>query len=88
MQLIARVLSMKSCACALMRRRPELAKFAREHESPAEQAEAVGALIRSWADMQDGGEQRETINHLVEGLDRERLSVRKRFPEEFEGRSW
>ena len=67
---------------------PELAELAREHESPAERAEAVGALIRSWADMQDGGEQRETVNHLVEGLDQERLSVRKLFPEEFKGRSW
>ena len=79
---------MKSCACALMRGRAELAKFARVHESPAERAESVGALIRSWTDMQDGGEQRETINHLVEGMDHERPSVRKLFPEEFKGRSW
>jgi hypothetical protein len=49
---------------------------------------SVGALIRSWADMQDGGEQRETIACLVEGLDSERLSARKLFPEELKGRSW
>ena len=67
---------------------PELAELVREHENPAERAEAVGALIRSWVDMQDDGEQRETINHLVEGMNQERLSVRKLFPEEFKGRSW
>ena len=79
---------MKSCAGALMRRCWELAKLARERENPAERAKSVGALIRSWADMQDGGEQRETVNHLVEGLDQERLPVRKLFPQEFKGRSW
>ena len=51
-------------------------------------AEALGALIRSWANRQDDGEQRETIDCLVDGLDRERLSARKLFPEELEGRSW
>ena len=49
---------------------------------------SVHALIRSWADMDDGGEQRKTIDCLVEGLDRERLSVRKLFPEELKDRSW
>ena len=67
---------------------PELAELARESRAPQERAEAVGALIRSWADMQDGGEQRETIACLVEGLDSERLSARKLFPEELKGRSW
>ena len=62
----------------------------RWRDAPAEkgQAEAVHALIRSWADMDDDGEQRETIGCLVEGLDKERLSVRKVFPEELKGRSW
>lgn len=67
---------------------PELAKLARESGAPQERAEAVGALIRSWADVHDGGEQRETIDSLVDGLDRERLSARKLFPEELKGRSW
>ena len=67
---------------------PELSDLARESETPKGRAEAVGALIRSRADMEDCGEQRETIDCLVEGLDRERLSVRKLFPEELKGRSW
>lgn len=79
---------MKSCTCASVRRRPEHAELARERENPTVRAEAVAALNRSWADMQDGGEQRETINHLVEGLDSDRLAVRKVFPEEFKSRSW
>ena len=65
-----------------------LRDLARESETPKGRAEAVGALIRSWADMEDGGEQRETIDCLVEGLDKERLSLRKLFPEELKGRSW
>ena len=67
---------------------PELAELARESGAPRERAEAVGALIRSWADIHDGGEQRETVDRLVEGLDSERLSARKLFPEELKGRSW
>ena len=66
----------------------ELSDLAREGGTPMGRAEAVDALIRSWADMEDGSEQRETIDCLVEGLDRERLSVRKLFPEELKGRSW
>ncbi len=66
----------------------ELSDLARESEAPKGRAEAVHALIRSWADMDDGGEQRNTIDCLVEGLDKERLSVRKHFPEELKGRSW
>lgn len=67
---------------------PELAELARETGTATGQAEAVGALIRSWADMRDGDEQRETVDALVEGLDGARLSVRKLFPEELKGRSW
>ena len=62
---------------------PELAELA-----PEGRAEAVAALIESWAAIQDGGEQRETIDCLIEGLDRERLSLRKLFPGELKGRSW
>lgn len=67
---------------------PELAELARESESSKRRADAVAALIRSWADMHDRGEQRETVECLVEGMDAERSSVRKLFPEEFKGRSW
>ena len=66
----------------------ELAELAGESGMPVGRAEAVGALIRSWADKQDGGEQRATIDAIVEGLDRERLSARKLFPEDAKGRSW
>ncbi len=67
---------------------PELSDLAHDSEAPKGRAEAVGALIRSWIDMNDGGEQRETADCLVEGLDKERLSMRKLFPEELKGRSW
>lgn len=67
---------------------PELSDLAHESEVHKGRAEAVGALIRSWAGMNDDGEQRETIDCLVDGLDRERLSARKLFPEELKGRSW
>ncbi len=67
---------------------PELANLAREGGASRERAEAVSALIRTWVDKHDGGEQRETIDSLVKGLDRERLSARKLFPEELKGRSW
>ena len=67
---------------------PELALLANESGGPRARAEVVGALIRSWAGALDGGEQRETVDCLVEGLDRERLSTRKLFPEEYKGRTW
>ncbi len=67
---------------------PELAELASETGSTTGGAEAVGALIRSWADKQDAGEHRETVDALVEGLDRERQSFRKLFPEALKGRSW
>ena len=67
---------------------PELAEMARESHTATERAQAIGTLIRSWSEEQDDGEQRETIEALVNGLDSERLSVRKLFPEESKGRSW
>ena len=62
--------------------------MARESHTATERAQAIGTLIRSWSEEQDDGEQRETIEALVNGLDSERLSVRKLFPEESKGRSW
>ena len=67
---------------------PELAEMAGGNGPSEGRAEALGALIRSWTDRPDGGEQRETIDCLVESLDRERLSARKLFPGELKGRSW
>ena len=67
---------------------PELAALAREGGDAGGQAEAIGALIDSWAEREDHGEQRETFERLVEGLDQDRLSERKVFPEELKGRSW
>ena len=67
---------------------PQLAEIARESGGAGRQAKALGALIQSWADREDDSEQRETIACLVEGLDRDRLSERKLFPEELKGRSW
>ena len=66
----------------------ELAEMARGNRTLGGRAEALAALIRSWADQHDGSEQRETIDCLVDGLDRERISARKLFPEELKGRSW
>ena len=47
-----------------------------EHELPT-----FGAALAAEA-------QRETVGCLVYGLDRDRLSARKLFPEELKGRSW
>ena len=60
----------------------------RESEATAGQAEIVRALIHSWTEMQDGAEQRETIDTLIKGLDSERLSGQKLIPEKNKGRSW
>ena len=67
---------------------PELAELALESGAPNERADSLDALIRSWADAHDGGDQRETVDCLVDSLDKERLSARKLFPEEYKGRSW
>ena len=65
-----------------------LAELAHEAESPADQAGGLGALIRSWTEEDDAGEQRETLEHLVRTLDEDRLSDRKLFPGELKGKSW
>ena len=66
----------------------ELAAMAPEGESIDDQAESLGALIRSWMDEDDSGEQRETIEYLVRALDEDRLSGRELFPEELKGKTW
>ena len=67
---------------------PQLAAMAGESGIVEGHVETIGALIDSWAEGDDHGEQRETIERLIEGLDRDRLSERKLFPEELKGRSW
>jgi len=67
---------------------PELAAMAHESGVAGGQAQAIGALIASWTEREDHGEQRETFERLIEGLDQDRLSERKFFPEELKGRSW
>ena len=59
-----------------------------ESRSPEDRAGGLGALIRSWMDEEDAGEQRETIEYLVRALDEDRLSDRKLFPRELKGKSW
>ena len=66
----------------------ELAEMAHEGGLTEDRAERLGALIRSWMDEDDGGEQRETLEYLVRALDEGRLSDRKLFPEELKGKSW
>lgn len=59
-----------------------------EEEPPHYRADSLGALLQSWANEDDGGEHRETMEHLARALDDERLSYRKHFPEELKGKSW
>ena len=67
---------------------PELSELAWDNKPATRRAESLDALIRSWTETQDSREHRETIGCLVDGLDRDRLSARKLFPEELKGRSW
>ena len=51
-----------------------------EHDADARHGQRVGSTR--------GARERETIDCLVDGLDLDRLSARKLFPEELKGRSW
>jgi hypothetical protein len=55
--------------------------------SAGRRAQAV-ALLQSWIDGKDADDQRETGDYLVRVLDEDRLSDRKLFPPELEGRTW
>ncbi len=55
--------------------------------SVGRRAEAV-ALLQSWIDGKDGDDQRETGDYLVRVLDEDRVSNRKLFPPELEGKTW
>ncbi len=50
-----------------------------EDQLPADQAQAILDLLRSWED-DDPEEQRETLAYLQAALDEDRLSNRKLFP--------
>ena len=45
-------------------------------------------LLQSWIEEGDAQEQRETGEYLIEALDRDRLSGRRRFPLELKGVTW
>ena len=66
----------------------ELAMLAHEAHPADDQERGLESLIRSWMNEDDGGEHRETIEHLAGALDEDRLSDRKHFPEELKGKSW
>lgn len=46
------------------------------------------AVLQSWMDEQDGGEQRATGDYLVRALDEDRWSERPHFPSEQKGATW
>jgi hypothetical protein len=50
-------------------------------------AEAI-ALLQSWIDADDGGEQQKTGDYLIRTLDEDRLSDRKLYPKELERETW
>ncbi len=50
--------------------------------------EALVALLQSWIDEEDSGEQQETGEYLVRVLDKNRLSDRPLFPPELKGITW
>lgn len=45
-------------------------------------------LLQSWIDEEDGGEQQETGEYLIEVLDSDRLSDRPLFPPHLKGITW
>ncbi|ETW99280.1 MAG: hypothetical protein ETSY1_15560 [Candidatus Entotheonella factor] len=46
------------------------------------------ALLQSWMDEDDAGEQQETGEYIVHALNQERLSDRKLFPPEYKDITW
>lgn len=55
--------------------------------SAGRRAQAV-ALLQSWIDGKDADDQRETGDYLVRVLDEDRLSNRRLFPPDLEGKTW
>ncbi len=53
-----------------------------------DRAASLVQLVQSWMDEGDTDEQRETLEYLIHALDEDRLSSRKLFPKELQGKSW
>ena len=53
-----------------------------------DRAAGLVQLVQSWIDEDDTDEQRETLEYLIHALDEDRLSNRKLFPKELQGKSW
>ncbi|MDE2797783.1 MAG: hypothetical protein OXI94_03845 [Gemmatimonadota bacterium] len=53
-----------------------------------DRAAGLVQLVQSWMDEGDADEQRETLEYLIQALDEDRLSSRKLFPKELQGKSW
>ena len=53
-----------------------------------DRATGLVQLVQSWVDEGDADEQRETLEYLIHALDKDRLSSRKLFPKELQGKSW
>ena len=73
---------------ALYRTPPRLGETEHTNEPPKGRAEGLGGLLQSWMNDESEEEQRETIQFLQDALDEDRLSNRKRFPEELKGKTW
>lgn len=54
----------------------------------ANHREAAGALLQSWIDEDDAGEQRETGDFLIAALNEDRPSDRALFPPDLQGVTW
>jgi hypothetical protein len=48
----------------------------------------LARLLQEWVDEDDGEEQQETGDYLIQVLDEDRLSDRPLYPEEMKGVSW
>lgn len=59
-----------------------------ENKTSDDQAAGLVQLVQSWMDEGDTDEQRETLEYLIHALDEDRLSSRKLFPKELQGKSW
>jgi hypothetical protein len=59
-----------------------------QHLPPAERRAELVALLQSWIDGDNVAEQQETGEYLIRVLDEDRLSNRKLFPPELQGRTW
>ncbi len=59
-----------------------------EHILPKEEKTKLVNLLQSWIDEDDGEEQKETGEYLIQALDENRLSNRQLFPVELKGVTW